>query len=75
MEKNFNVELSTQGLNDLQKQLKKMQDKLKKYDGEHQVSLPYSQEQWDNMTELERDEAIEEAKNKYIEEIKKDLFN
>lgn len=36
--------------------------------------LHYSQEQWDNMTEFEQNEAIEEAKNKYIEDIKKDLF-
>ena len=51
-----------------------MQKKLKKYDGEHTVSLPYSQEEWDNMIEFERNEVIEEAKKKHIEEIKKDLF-
>lgn len=63
------------GLDELQKDLKKMQKKLKKYDGEHKVTLPYSQEQWDNMTEIERNEAIEEAKNEYIEKMKKDVFN
>ena len=30
------------------------------------VTLHYSQEQWDNMTEFEQNEAIEEAKNKYV---------
>lgn len=63
------------GLDELQKDLKKMQKKLKKYDGEHKITLPYSQEQWDNMTEIERNEAIEEAKNEYIEKMKKDVFN
>lgn len=51
-----------------------MQKTLKKYDGEHQLILPYSQEEWDKMTEYEQNEAIEEAKSKYIEQIKKDLF-
>lgn len=63
------------GLDELQKDLKKMQKKLKKYDGEHKITLPYSQEQWDNMTEIERNEAIEEAENEYIEKMKKDVFN
>ena len=31
-------------LDDLQKKLKNMQKTLKKYDGEHQLILPYSQE-------------------------------
>lgn len=66
--------MSTKGLKDLEKQLKQMQNKLKKYDGTHQVELHYSKEQWDNMTEAEKSEAIEEAKNSYIEEIKKDIF-
>lgn len=52
-----------------------MQKKLKKYDGEHKITLPYSQEQWDNMTEIEKNEAIEEAKNEYVEKMKKDVFN
>lgn len=67
--------IKVKGLDDLQKKLKNMQTKLKKYDGEQTITLPYSQEQWDNMTEFEQNEAIEEAKNKYIENIKKDLFN
>lgn len=66
--------IKIKGLDDLQKKLKNMQKALKKYDGEHQLILPYSQEEWDKMTEYEQNEAIEEAKNKYIEQIKKDLF-
>lgn len=66
--------IKIKGLDDLQKKLKNMQKTLKKYEGERQVTLPYSQEQWDEMTEYEQNEAIEEAKNKYIEQIKKDLF-
>ena len=66
--------IKVKGLDDLQKKLKNMQTKLKKYDGEQTITLPYSNEQWNNMTEFEQNEAIEEAKNKYIENIKKDLF-
>ena len=66
--------IKIEGLDDLQKKLKNMQKTLKKYYGEHQLILPYSQEEWDRMTEYEQNEAIEEAKNKYIEQIKKDLF-
>ncbi len=66
--------IKIKGLDDFQRKLKNMQKKLKEYEGEHKVPLPYSQEQWDNMTEVEKNEAIEEARNKYIEDIKKDLF-
>ena len=61
-------------LDDLQRKLKNVQTKLKKYDGEQTITLHYSQEQWDNMTKFEQNEVIEEANNKYIEDIKKDLF-
>lgn len=74
MGKVIKADLSSNGIKKIQKELDNMQKKLKKYDGEHKVSLPYSQEEWDNMTKYEQNEAIEEAKNKYIEEIKKDLF-
>lgn len=66
--------IKIKGLDDFQKKLKNMQKKLKEYDGEHKVNLPYSQEEWDNMTELERNKAIKEAQNKYIKDMKKDLF-
>lgn len=74
MEKVIRADFSTNGIKKIQQQLTTMQKKLKKYYGEHTVSLPYSQEEWDNMTEFERNEVIAEAKKKYIEEIKKDLF-
>lgn len=66
--------IKIKGLDDFQRKLKNMQKKLKEYDGEHKINLHYSQEEWGNMTEIERNEAIEEAKNKYIEDMKKDLF-
>ena len=66
--------IKIKGLDDFEKKLKNIQKKLKKYEGEHKVNLPYSQEQWDDMTEVEKNEAIEEAKNKYIKNMKEDLF-
>lgn len=53
MGKVIRADLSTNGIKKIQQQLTTMQKKLKKYDGEHTVSLPYSQEEWDNMTEFE----------------------
>ena len=69
MGKVIRADLSNNGIKKIQQQLTTMQKRLKKYDGEHTDSLPYSQEEWDNMTEFERNEVIEEAKKKYIEEI------
>ena len=66
--------IKIKGLNDLEKKLNNMQKKLKKYEGEQKLTLQYSEEEWENMTEYEQNEAIEEAKKKYIEQIKKDLF-
>lgn len=66
--------IKIKGLDDLEKKLNNMQKKLKKCEGEAKITLPYSEEEWKNMTEYEQNEAIEEAKNKYIEQIKKDLF-
>ena len=54
--------------------LKKLEKKLKKYEEPTNVSLPYTKEQWDKMTEYEKEQAKEEVQNKYIDDMKKDLF-
>ncbi len=74
MGKTIKVDLSTNGIKKIQKELTNMQKKLQQYEGEQKITLPYSQQEWENMTEYEKNEAIEEAKKKYIDEIKKDLF-
>ena len=66
--------LKVKRLDDLSKQLKNMSRKLKKYDGTHDVSLEVTQEQWDNMTEVEREQCIEKAKNKFVNNMLKDVF-
>lgn len=65
--------IKIEGLNELEKKLKNLGKKLKKYEGEHHITLPFSQDEWASMTEIEQNEAIEEAKRKYIEKIEKDL--
>lgn len=70
----MNIKLNTKGLDDLQKKLKKSQKKLQEYDGKHTIELPYSEEQWNSMTEYEKEQAIEEQKQKFIDEMLKDVF-
>ncbi len=70
----MDIKLNTKGLDDLQKKLKKSQRKLKEYDGKHTIELPYSEEQWNTMTEYEKEKAIEEQKNKFIDNMLKDVF-
>lgn len=70
----MNIKLNTKSLKDLQKKLEKSQKKLKKYDGKHTIELPYSEEQWNSMTEYEKEKAIEEQEQKFIDEMLKDVF-
>lgn len=74
MGKTIKVDLSINGIKKIQKELTNIQKKLQQYDGEQTITLPYSQQEWENMTEYEKNEAIEEAQKKYIDNIKKDLF-
>ena len=50
------------------------QKKLKKYEGTHTIELPYSEGQWNNMTEYEKEKAIEEQKQNFINNMLKDVF-
>ena len=70
----MNIKLNTKSLDDLTKKLEKSQKKLKKYDGIHTIELPYSEEQWNNMTEYEKEKAIEEQKQNFINNMLKDVF-
>ena len=56
----MNIKLNTKGLDDLQKKLEKSQKKLKKYDGKHTITMPYSEEQWNSMTEYEKEQAVKQ---------------
>lgn len=68
------MSLEIKGLKELEKNLKNMEKKLDKYNKSESVSLPYTEDQWDLMSEYEKNNAIEKAKNEYINKIKKDLF-
>lgn len=70
----MSMKLNIKGLDDLQKKLKRSQKKLEEYDGEHTIELPYSKEQWNSMTEYEKEQAIEEQKQKFIDNMIKDVF-
>lgn len=64
----MNIQLDLKSINDLQKELEKIKKNLKEYEGEHTIELSYSKEQWDSMTEYEKEKAIEEQEQKYIHE-------
>lgn len=70
----MNIKLNTKGLDELQRKLKRSQKKLKEYDGKHMIELPYSEEQWETMTEYEKEKAIEEQEKKFINNMLKDVF-
>lgn len=61
-------------LDDLQKKFKNMQKKIEKYEGEQKITLPYSEEEWNNMTEYEKNEAIKAEEKNYVDRILKDVF-
>jgi len=67
------IKLSVKGLKELEKSLKKVSNNLKKYEGEQKITLPYSESQWENMTDYEKEQVMESVKNDYIEKIKKEI--
>ena len=69
------MNVKIKGLKELEKNLKNMEKKLDKYNGTTRVSLPYSEKQWETMSEYQKNQAIEKVKDEYIEKIKKALFN
>ncbi len=53
--------------------LEKIKKKLKKYEEPTHVSLPYTEEQWNKMTEYEKQQVKEQVINEYKDSIIKDL--
>lgn len=53
--------------------LEKIKKKLKKYEEPTYVSLPYTEEQWNKMTEYEKQQVKEQVINEYKDSIIKDL--
>ena len=70
----MNIKLNIKSLEDLQKKIKNSQKKLKEYDGKHTITLPYSEEQWNKMTDYEKEKAIEEQKQNFVNKMMKDIF-
>lgn len=70
----MSTKLKVKGLDDLSKQLKNLNRKLKKYDGTHNVPLGVTQKQWDNMTKTQQEKCIEKAKDKFVNNMLKDVF-
>lgn len=53
--------------------LEKIKKKLKKYEETTTYSLPYTEEQWNEMTEYEKEQVEEQVINEYTNSIIKDL--
>lgn len=66
--------IKVKGLDQLSKKLKNINRKLKKYDGTHTVSLPFTQDEWDRMDSYERQIHINQTKNQFINNMMNDVF-
>ena len=67
--------IKVNGLNDLSRKLTKINRKLKKYDGIHKFSLPFTQEQWNKMSTSQKNFYIKKAQDKFVNNMLKDIFN
>lgn len=67
--------IKVNGLNDLSKKLTKINRKLKKYDGIHKFSLPFTQDQWNKMSTSQKNFYIKKAQDKFVNNMLKDIFN
>lgn len=67
--------IKVNGLNDLSRKLTKINRKLKKYDGIHKFSLPFTQDQWNKMSTSQKNFYIKKAQDKFVNNMLKDIFN
>lgn len=67
--------IKVKGLNDLSRKLNNINRKLKKCDGTHKISLPFTQEQWNNLTISQQKFYIRKAQDKFVNSMLKDIFN
>lgn len=67
--------IKVNGLNDLSRKLTKINCKLKKYDGIHKFSLPFTQDQWNKMSTSQKNFYIKKAQDKFVNSMLKDIFN
>ena len=63
------------GLNDLSRKLNNINHKLKKYDGTHNIPLPFTQEQWNKMTPSQQKFYIKKAQDEFMNKMLNDIFN
>lgn len=66
--------IKVKGLNELTRKLNNINRKLKTYDGNHKITLPFSQEQWNRMSESQQRYYIEREKDKFVNNMVKDVF-
>lgn len=67
--------IKVNGLNDLSRKLTKINRKLKKYDGIHKFSLPFTQDQRNKMSTSQKNFYIKKAQDKFVNNMLKDIFN
>ena len=67
--------IKVNGLNDLSRKLTKINRKLKKYDGIHKFSLPFTQDQWNKMSTSQKNFYIKKSQDKFVNNMLKDIFN
>jgi hypothetical protein len=67
--------IKVKGLNELTQKLNTINRKLKSYDGNHKITLPFSQDEWDKMSLSQQRYYIEKEKNKFVNDMIKNVFN
>ena len=62
------------GFDKLTKELNKMNKKAKKYDGTHDLKLPFTEDEWEKMDEKQKQIHINKAQDEFINKAIDDIL-
>lgn len=67
--------LKVKGLNELNRKMNRIARKMKTYEGTHNIKLPFTQQQWNKMSDSERKYYITKEQNRFAKKMLNDIFN
>lgn len=62
------------GFDELTKKLNKMNEKAKKYNGTHDITLPFTEDEWEKMDEKYKQVHINKAQEEFINKVIDDIL-
>lgn len=68
------AKFEVKGIKELENKFNSMIKTIDKYNGSNEIELPYSQEEWNKMDEISKQNAIDKAKEDFIQKIQNELF-